>query len=68
MRSGHWIDKEVDARNTVAHRNIQTISTLRGGNDKKAWWVTTALVFLLLAAAALLIAVGNALFNAAWLA
>jgi hypothetical protein len=65
MRSGHWTDKEVDARNTVAHRNIQTIATLRAGNDKKAWWVTTALVFQLLAAAALLIAVGNALFRAA---
>jgi hypothetical protein len=63
MRTGHWTDDEVDARNIVVYRNIHTITTLRSGNNRKAWWVTRALVFQLLAAAALLLAVGNALLG-----
>jgi len=64
MRSGHWADDEVDARNITIYRNIQTIMTLRDGNNEKASWVTRAFVVQLLAAAALLVAVGNALLAA----
>jgi hypothetical protein len=39
MRTKHWEDHEVDARNFVTHININMINSLREGSRKKADWL-----------------------------
>lgn len=52
----HWTDTAVSARLAAAWMNLETILSLRSGNDKKAWWLNWALRFQVFAIMALAVA------------
>jgi hypothetical protein len=43
MRTAHWADDEVDARNFLASITIDVIASLRGASNKKARWLLAGL-------------------------
>jgi len=45
MLRGHWQDHEVDARNNVSRMNMETIASLRRGNNRKGKFVSVATWF-----------------------
>jgi len=55
LSSDHWGDTEVTARGICAKTTVNTVTTLRAGNEKKAFRIVVA-VYLQLAAIALLVA------------
>ena len=52
----HWTDEEVDARNQIAYLNVQTISTIRTGNNWKATLIGWGIGFQL---SAILVLIGT---------
>lgn len=58
MRTDRWGDDEIDARNVIAYLNIDTIRTLRHGNDVKATLLMGAQVAQLFALCSLAFVIG----------
>lgn len=61
LDSAHWGDDEIDARNVTATSQVNSIESLRAGNDRKAYRVVLAIVLQSLAFLALTVAVGTSL-------
>lgn len=61
LASPHWQDDEVDARNATATSQVNSVQTLRDGNDKKANYVVVSIGFQALAFVTLTFAVVTSL-------
>lgn len=61
----HWTDTETTARLTCAWLDLDTLLTLRRGNNQKTWWLDWALRIQLIAAITLAFAVGWELYGLA---
>lgn len=60
----HWTDTETSARLSCAWMNLDTLLSLRRGNNRKSWWLDWALRVQVLAVAVLGGAVGWELLSA----